>query len=160
MRPVSRRIVTRCLRGAAFRPTRNAARSISACVTLGYSSRSSEVGEEEQLFIFVRLAHGNDTDFLCRFGMHYHHNLCTQQPECDTTLLLVVLTIIFKREVGPAKTRSASAKSRPCFVRFSCRLSSCQINRIHCIMHIIMHISTPNITLCQCLQQRLSLLEV
>jgi len=30
--------------------------------------------------------------------MHDHHDLCTQQPECDPTLFPVVFTIIFKRE--------------------------------------------------------------
>src|SRR6266446_9624376 len=98
MRPVSSKIVTRCLRGATFKPTRKAARSISACVTVGYSSRSSEVGEEESLFIFVCLAHRNDMDFLVRFGMHDHDDRDTQQPECDPTLFSVVLTRIFKRE--------------------------------------------------------------
>jgi len=48
---ISDRIVTRRLRGAGFSPTRNLARSRSAWVTWGYSSRSSRVGEEEELFI-------------------------------------------------------------------------------------------------------------
>src|SRR5437016_4131819 len=98
MSPVSRRMVTRCLRGAALSPMRNVARSTSACVTCGYSSRSSEVGEEEQLFIVIGLAHGNDADFLFRFGMHNHHDLHSQQPECNPTLLTRVLAVVFKRE--------------------------------------------------------------
>src|SRR5881397_3306436 len=81
MSPVSRRMVTRCLRGAALRPMRNVAQSTSACVTWGYSSRSSEVGEEEQLFIVVSLAHGNDADFLFRFGMHNYDDLHTHRPQ-------------------------------------------------------------------------------
>src|SRR5712691_6327929 len=98
MSPVSSRMVTRCLRGAALSPMRNVARSTSACVTCGYSSRSSEVGEEEQWFIFVALAHGNNTDFLCCFGMHNHHDFHTQQPERDPTLFTIVLAVVFKSE--------------------------------------------------------------
>src|SRR6266511_5550241 len=115
MRPVSSRIVTRCLRGAGLRPTRNVARSISACVTLGYSSRSSEVGEEEKLFIFVCLTHRNDADFLFSFGMHDHHDLLTQQPERDPTLFPVVLTVIFKREGRPREDPLRDGEIQPMF---------------------------------------------
>jgi hypothetical protein len=89
-------MMMRCLRGAGLSSTRNVARSKSACVTLGYSSRSSEVGEEENLFIVVCLAHGNNTDFIFSFGMHDHYASHAQQPKRDPTLFIIVLAIVFK----------------------------------------------------------------
>ena len=79
-------------------PTRNVARSKSAWVTLGYSSRSSEVGEEEKFFIVVRSAHGNNNDFPFGFSMRDHYDLHALQPKCDLTPFPIVFAVVFKRE--------------------------------------------------------------
>lgn len=114
--PVSIMILTRCLRGASWRLTRNRARSRSACVTMG---TSSEIFKEDFLFIFLRLSYGDNMDFFWPFGMRDDHYRKTAQIHGNPALFFVVKPSIPKCKGGPGENLMSIGKVNAVFLDIS-----------------------------------------
>jgi len=114
-------IETRCLPNRSLTAAVNSSRPTSFKPTRRRGDL--EVAGEDFDFMEFRLSHGDDVNFVFGFRVADRHNGSAKKAGGIKAPFAVVITGIFHRDGGPLNTRSASAKSKPCFFRLEMRLA-------------------------------------
>src|SRR3989338_4609457 len=102
---------------------------------------SSEIFEEDFLFMFFRLSHGDNMDFVFCFSMCDYHDRNVTQTYCNPSLFPVIKSSILKCKSWSSEDLACIGKINAVLIDicFSLRFMPCELHGI--IIHIFMHIS-------------------